>query len=180
MSLASVTSTRRTTWPLMSRPRIALAFSAASSASLASLTPPALPRPPVVTCAFTTTARPPRGPAGRVSTAAPAGRVESVTSQPRRRHVSPAPRVPVPMLRAPASSLRAVGVDMTPVAPVADASPAPGSRPYRQRVDPGRVLAVASVAPALAAAAWLLGTYPLAYAGHATPLLAVPAFAVVA
>ena len=38
----------------------------------------------------------------------------------------------------------------------------------------------ASVAPALAAAAWLLATYPLAYAGHATPLLALPAFAAVA
>jgi hypothetical protein len=73
-----------------------------------------------------------------------------------------------------------VGVDITPVAPVADASPAPGGLPRPRRVDPGKVLAVASVAPALAAAAWLLATYPLAYAGQATPLLAVPAFAVVA
>jgi hypothetical protein len=73
-----------------------------------------------------------------------------------------------------------VGVDITPVAPVAEASPAPGRLSHPRRLDPGRVLAVASVAPALAAAAWLLATYPLAYAGHATPLLALAAFAVVA
>ena len=72
-----------------------------------------------------------------------------------------------------------MGVDITPVAPVADASAAPGEPPPSRRVDPGMVLAVASVAPALAVAAWLLATYPLAYAGHATPLLAVPAFAAV-
>ena len=42
----------------MSRPRISRAFSSASSGLLASLTPPALPRPPVFTWAFTTT-RPP-------------------------------------------------------------------------------------------------------------------------
>ena len=75
------------------------------------------------------------------------------------------------------TSLRAVGLDITPVAPVADASAAPGDLPRSRRVDPGMVLAVASVAPALAFAAWLLATYPLAYAGHATPLLAVPAYA---
>ena len=73
-----------------------------------------------------------------------------------------------------------MGVDITPVAPVADASTAPGEPPRSRRVDPGMVLSVASVAPALAVAAWLLATYPLAYAGHATPLLAVPAFAAVA
>jgi hypothetical protein len=73
-----------------------------------------------------------------------------------------------------------VGVDITPVAPVADASPAPGPLPRRRRLDPGQVLAVASVGPALAAGAWLLATYPLAYAGLATPLVALPAFAVVA
>jgi hypothetical protein len=70
-----------------------------------------------------------------------------------------------------------VGVD---IMPVADASVVPGDRSRSGRVDPGMVLAVASVAPALAVAAWLLATYPLAYAGYATPLLAVPAFAVVA
>ncbi|HEY7100458.1 MAG TPA: hypothetical protein VH573_02335 [Mycobacteriales bacterium] len=73
-----------------------------------------------------------------------------------------------------------MGVDITPVAPVADASAAPGELPRSRRLDPGMVLSVASVAPALAVAAWLLATYPLAYAGHATPLLALPAFAVVA
>ncbi len=39
----------------MSMPRIAAAFSAASSGVSASLTPPALPRPPVFTWALTTT-----------------------------------------------------------------------------------------------------------------------------
>jgi len=58
MSLASVTSTRCTVWPLMSIPRMAAAFSSASSGVAASLTPPALPRPPVFTCAFTTTVPP--------------------------------------------------------------------------------------------------------------------------
>ena len=195
MSLASVTSTRRTTWPLMSRPRIAVAFSAASSASAASLTPPALPRPPVFTWAFTTTAvadpggrglrlrgecRPPppaarerrarrrapspgtrtgprnsslhaegtthhapsralRGPAGRVSTSTRTGRVASVTGPPERPRASDA--------QASALVCGAVGVDITPVAPVADASAAPGEPPRSRRVDPGMVLAVASVAP---------------------------------
>ena len=73
-----------------------------------------------------------------------------------------------------------VGVDITPVAPVADASLAPGETRRPRRVDPGMVLSVASVAPALAFAAWMLATYPLAYIGQATPLLALPAFAVVA
>ena len=45
---------RSTTWPLMSSPRIASAFSRASSGVRASFTPPALPRPPVFTCALTT------------------------------------------------------------------------------------------------------------------------------
>jgi hypothetical protein len=74
----------------------------------------------------------------------------------------------------------AVGVDITPAAPVADPVPAPGRRAVARRVDLGRVLAVASVAPALAVAAWLLAAYPLVYAGHATPALTLPAFAVVA
>ncbi len=47
-----------TVWPLMSMPRMARAFSTASAGSEASFTPPALPRPPVFTCALTT-ARPP-------------------------------------------------------------------------------------------------------------------------
>jgi hypothetical protein len=58
MSLASVTSTRCTVWPLMSIPRMAAAFSRASSGDSASFTPPALPRPPVFTCALTTTVVP--------------------------------------------------------------------------------------------------------------------------
>ena len=36
-------------WPLMSMPRICLALASVSSGPLASLTPPALPRPPVFT-----------------------------------------------------------------------------------------------------------------------------------
>ena len=57
MSLASVINTRCTVWPLMSSPRMAAAFSCASSGVLASFTPPALPRPPVLTWALTTTVR---------------------------------------------------------------------------------------------------------------------------
>src|SRR5919204_650004 len=45
----------RTTWPRMSRPRISSALRSASSGPSASLMPPALPRPPVSTCALTTT-----------------------------------------------------------------------------------------------------------------------------
>src|SRR3954469_7422974 len=51
--------TRWTVWPLMSIPRMSLARSAASCGSCASLTPPALPRPPVLTWALTTTVPPP-------------------------------------------------------------------------------------------------------------------------
>ena len=58
MSLAAVISTRCTVWPLMSIPRMAAAFSCASSGEVASLTPPALPRPPVLTWALTTTVPP--------------------------------------------------------------------------------------------------------------------------
>src|SRR3954447_6159021 len=46
----------------MSIPRISPARSAASCGLCASLTPPALPRPPVFTCALTTTVPPDRGP----------------------------------------------------------------------------------------------------------------------
>ena len=48
-------STRWTVRPLISMPRIAEACSSASSGVFASLTPPALPRPPALTCALTTT-----------------------------------------------------------------------------------------------------------------------------
>src|SRR5215468_2075543 len=55
MSLASSTRTTFTRWPLISMPRISCALACASSGPSASLTPPALPRPPVFTWAFTTT-----------------------------------------------------------------------------------------------------------------------------
>src|SRR3954471_8351617 len=55
MSLAWATITRRVMWPLMSSPRMSSARARALSGSSASLTPPALPRPPVFTWALTTT-----------------------------------------------------------------------------------------------------------------------------
>ena len=58
MSEARSIQSVRTTWPRMSRPRISPARSAASSGVAASLMPPALPRPPVSTCALTTTGPP--------------------------------------------------------------------------------------------------------------------------
>src|SRR3954453_2580600 len=53
----------------MSMPRIAAALSAASSGVSANFTPPALPRPPVLTWAFTTTAVPSVWAAARASAA---------------------------------------------------------------------------------------------------------------
>src|SRR3954453_1685776 len=58
MSLAWATITRRVMWPLMSSPRMSWARALASSALSASLTPPALPRPPTFTYALTTTRSP--------------------------------------------------------------------------------------------------------------------------
>src|SRR6478672_9183474 len=58
MSAPGSTSTRCTVWPLMSMPRICSAFARASSGVLATLTPPALPRPPIFTCALTTVTPP--------------------------------------------------------------------------------------------------------------------------
>ena len=55
MGTAAITSTLRTVTPLMFIPRMAAALSAASSGVAASLTPPALPRPPTSTCALTAT-----------------------------------------------------------------------------------------------------------------------------
>src|ERR1700710_149461 len=55
MSLAWATITRCVMWPLMSSPRMSWARALASSGLSASLTPPALPRPPTLTWAFTTT-----------------------------------------------------------------------------------------------------------------------------
>jgi hypothetical protein len=68
-----------------------------------------------------------------------------------------------------------VGVDITAVAAPRPVEPDRD----RRRIDPGRVLAVASVAPALVVAGWLLAAYPLALAGHARPLTALPVAAVV-
>ena len=48
MSEACSTHSRLTTWPLMSSPRMLPAWVRTSSASSASLTPPALPRPPTL------------------------------------------------------------------------------------------------------------------------------------
>src|SRR3954470_16165286 len=69
MSLAGVTRTRWTVWPLMSIPRIASALSPASPAVSANFTPPALPRPPVFTWALTTTGVPSCSAAARASAA---------------------------------------------------------------------------------------------------------------
>src|SRR3954469_16728123 len=69
MSLASVTRILWTMWPLMSRPRMPLAFSTASSGVSASFTPPALPRPPVLTWALTTTGLPMRSATPRAASA---------------------------------------------------------------------------------------------------------------
>ncbi len=55
MSLAWATITRWVMCPLMSSPRMSWARALASSGLSASFTPPALPRPPVFTCALTTT-----------------------------------------------------------------------------------------------------------------------------
>src|SRR6476659_4210445 len=58
MSAPGSTSTRWTVWPLMSMPRICSAWVRASAGVLATLTPPALPRPPILTCALTTVTPP--------------------------------------------------------------------------------------------------------------------------
>ena len=73
----------RTTWPRMSRPRISLARSAASSGVAASLMPPALPRPPTSTCALTTTGPPISAAAARASSGVNATR-PSETGMPKR------------------------------------------------------------------------------------------------
>ena len=66
-------STRWTVWPLMSMPRMSCARASASSGFSASFTPPALPRPPIFTCALTTAhrgglSRPDHRPVTRVTT----------------------------------------------------------------------------------------------------------------
>jgi hypothetical protein len=71
-----------------------------------------------------------------------------------------------------------VGIDITPAVPVADSAPAPGRADTPWRPDPGRVLAIASVAPTVVIAGWLLVAYPLAMTGNAVPLLVLPLAAV--
>ena len=58
ISSAGVTRTLWTVSPLISMPRIFSACARASAGVLASFTPPALPRPPACTWAFTTTVPP--------------------------------------------------------------------------------------------------------------------------
>ncbi|HYT09026.1 MAG TPA: hypothetical protein VEL73_00020, partial [Mycobacteriales bacterium] len=75
-----------------------------------------------------------------------------------------------------------MGLDLSSPAGPAEAVPAPEAaqpRPARRRLDPGAVLAWASVGPALVVAGWLLAAYPLALAGRATPGVAVPVAALV-
>ncbi len=67
MSDARSIHTRFVTWPLMFRPRMSCACASAASASAAYFTPPALPRPPVYTWAFTITGAPIRSAAARAS-----------------------------------------------------------------------------------------------------------------
>src|SRR4051812_48063090 len=67
----------------MSRPRMSRAFASASAGSSASLTPPALPRPPVSTCALTTTCPPISSAAVRASSGVVARR-PSDTGMPKR------------------------------------------------------------------------------------------------
>src|ERR1700741_4551136 len=67
MSDACSIHTTLTTWPLMSMPRMFPACVRTSSALLASLMPPALPRPPTCTWALTTTGYPTRSAAATAS-----------------------------------------------------------------------------------------------------------------
>src|SRR5258707_484514 len=65
MSEARSIQSLRTTCPRMSRPRMSRARASASSGRSASLIPPAFPRPPVSTCALTTTGPPSSSAAAR-------------------------------------------------------------------------------------------------------------------
>src|SRR5438874_1606453 len=87
MSDAFSIQSLRTTCPRMSRPRISRAFCSASAGVSASLTPPALPRPPVRTCALTTTGPPSEDAAARASSGDTARR-PSETGMPTRRKSS--------------------------------------------------------------------------------------------
>src|SRR5215204_6405087 len=72
-----------TTWPRMSSPRMSRALPSASCGSSASFTPPAFPRPPVRTCALTTTCPPSSAAAARASSGVVASR-PSDTGMPKR------------------------------------------------------------------------------------------------
>ena len=67
MAEASSIHTQWTMWPRMSIPRMSRARASASSGVAATLMPPALPRPPICTWAFTTTVPPMRSAAARAS-----------------------------------------------------------------------------------------------------------------
>ena len=87
------TSTRCTVWPLMSMPRMSLgAVSAPPAGSSANFTPPALPRPPVLTCALTTTtgAAEPLG-GGRAASSAVVGDLAGQHRDAVRRRTGPSP-----------------------------------------------------------------------------------------
>ncbi|HZB48633.1 MAG TPA: hypothetical protein VE547_06020, partial [Mycobacteriales bacterium] len=69
-----------------------------------------------------------------------------------------------------------MGLDLSPLAAAPESVPEPGGSPpprARRWPGPGAVLAWASVGPALVVAGWLVAAYPLAYAGRATPALAL-------
>jgi hypothetical protein len=74
-----------------------------------------------------------------------------------------------------------VGLELSPLAAAPESAPEPGGLSRRSRASrwpgPGAVLAWASVGPALVVAGWLAAVYPLAYAGRATPALALLAAA---
>ena len=80
MLAAGAISTRLTVRPLISMPRIAPACASASSGVFASLTPPALPRPPAFTCALTTTT--PSSSAAALASAGVWATIPSVTGTP--------------------------------------------------------------------------------------------------
>ena len=70
-----------------------------------------------------------------------------------------------------------MGLDLSPLAPAPESAPEPDAERRAARARrwpaPGALLAWVSVGPALVVAGWLLAVYPLAYAGHATPLPAL-------
>ena len=67
MSDARSIQTFATVWPRMSMPRISAGARLGLLGELASLIPPAFPRPPMSTCALTTTGQPSSSAAARAS-----------------------------------------------------------------------------------------------------------------